>query len=108
VSQFYHPEPDLEAIRLARWGASFGCDSLCQQNRSLWADLWKSRVKVSGDTDDQRLLDAAFFYLHSSLHDTTGTGMPLFWLSQFRQYFGHSFWDTESCWLPSAHNADRP
>ena len=96
VSQFYHPEPDLEAIRLSRWGESFGFDLLRQQNRDAWADLWKSRIRIFGDTDDQQLLDAAFFYLHSSLHPSTKTGMPPFGLSQFEHYYGHSFWDTET------------
>jgi protein-glucosylgalactosylhydroxylysine glucosidase len=101
VSQFYHPEPDLEAIRLANWGSSLGFDLLRQQNRQAWAELWKSRIQISGDTDDQRLLDAAFFYLHSSLHRSNQTGMPPFGLSQFAHYYGHSFWDTESwCLLP--------
>jgi protein-glucosylgalactosylhydroxylysine glucosidase len=101
VSQFYHPEPDLEAIRLASWGTGLGFDLLRQQNRQAWAELWKSRIKISGDTDDQRLLDAAFFYLHSSLHRSNQTGMPPFGLSQFAHYYGHSFWDTESwCLLP--------
>ena len=96
VSQFYQPEPDLEAIRLALWGAGLGFDVLRARNREIWGDLWKSRVKVSGDTDDQRLLDAAFFYLHSSVHPSTETGMAPFGLSQSEHYYGHSFWDTET------------
>jgi protein-glucosylgalactosylhydroxylysine glucosidase len=101
VSHFYHSEPDLQAIRLASWGGGLGFELLRQQNRQAWAELWKSRIKISGDTDDQRLLDAAFFYLHSSLHRSNKTGMPPFGLSQFAHYYGHSFWDTESwCLLP--------
>lgn len=96
ASQLYHAEPDLEAIRLARWGSSIGFDVLRTQNRQVWSDLWKSRVRISGDTDNQRMLDAAFFYLHSSVHPSNQTGMPPFGLSQFAYYFGHSFWDTES------------
>src|SRR5260370_17926570 len=96
VSDLYHPEPDLEAIRLASWGSLLGFETLREQNRSSWAELWKSRVRVSGDTDAQRVLDAAFFYLHSSLHASTRTGMPPFGLSQFAYYYGHSFWATET------------
>jgi trehalose/maltose hydrolase-like predicted phosphorylase len=96
VSELYHPEPALEAIRLASWGRLLGFERLREQNRSAWAELWKSRVKVSGDTDAQRVLDASFFYLHSSLHSSIRTGMPPFGLSQFRHYYGHSFWDTET------------
>ncbi len=96
VSSLYHPEPAPEAIRLASWGSLVGWETLRQQNRSAWAELWKSRVKVIGDPDAQRMLDAAFFYLHSSLHSSTLTGMPPFGLSQFSYYYGHSFWDTET------------
>ncbi len=96
VSELYHPEPPMEAIRLASWGNLLGFERLRSDNRAAWADLWKSRVKVIGDADAQRVLDAAFFYLHSSLHASTRTGMPPFGLSQFAYYYGHSFWDTES------------
>jgi protein-glucosylgalactosylhydroxylysine glucosidase len=96
VSEIYHPEPALEAIRMASWGATLGFDDLRDANRDSWNDLWQSRVKIIGDTDAQRVVDCAFFYLHSSVHASTLTGMPPFGLSQATYYFGHSFWDTES------------
>jgi protein-glucosylgalactosylhydroxylysine glucosidase len=96
VSELYHPEPPLEAIRLAGWGAMLGFDELRNANRAAWSKLWQSRVKITGDTDAQRVVDCAFFYLHSSVHPSTLTGMPPFGLSQYAYYFGHSFWDTES------------
>jgi len=96
ISDLYHPEPALEAIRLAEWGAMLGFEYLRKKNREDWNDLWQSRIRITGDTAAQRVLDAAFFYLHSSLHPSTRTGMPPFGLSQFAYYYGHSFWDTES------------
>jgi protein-glucosylgalactosylhydroxylysine glucosidase len=96
ISDLYHPEPPLEAIRLAEWGGMLGIEDLRKQNHADWSELWQSRVKVTGETDAQRVLDAAFFYLHSSLHSSTRTGMPPFGLSQFSYYYGHSFWDTET------------
>jgi len=96
VSSLYHPEPALEAIRLAEWGAMLEFDYLRDKNRDDWNDLWQSRLKVTADNDAQRVLDAAFFYLHSSLHRSTRTGMPPFGLSQHDYYYGHSFWDTET------------
>jgi protein-glucosylgalactosylhydroxylysine glucosidase len=96
ISDFYHPEPPLEAIRLAEWGAMLGFEYLRNKNHDEWDELWYSRVKVTGDTGAQRVLDAAFFYLQSSLHRSTRTGMPPFGLSQFAYYYGHSFWDTET------------
>jgi trehalose/maltose hydrolase-like predicted phosphorylase len=96
VSDFYQPAPEQEAIRQAKRGAMLGIDLLRSQNRDLWSDLWRSRVKVYGDADSQRVLDSAFFYLHSSLHAANKNGMAPFGLSQFDYYYGHSFWDTES------------
>jgi protein-glucosylgalactosylhydroxylysine glucosidase len=96
VSKFYHPEPYLESIRMASWGAVLGFDLLRSQNRDRWTELWKSRVKVTGDPQSQKVLDSSFFYLHSSLNPSDQTGMPPFGLSQTRAYYGHSFWDTES------------
>src|SRR5256885_1190852 len=96
ISEHYHPEPPLEASRLANWGRQLGFETLRSENRAAWAELWKSRVKVIGDSDAQRALDAAFFYIQSSVHASTRTGMPPFGLSQFSNYYGHSFWDTET------------
>jgi protein-glucosylgalactosylhydroxylysine glucosidase len=96
VSSFYHREPDLEAIRLVNWGYQSGLESLMAANRDAWDDLWRSRVIVTGDPDDQRALDCAFFYLHSSNHPSNLNGMAPFGLSSSRYYLGHSFWDTET------------
>ncbi len=96
VSSFYHPDPGLQAIRMANWGLLTGWTKLWHDNRSLWDDLWLSRVSIDGPAADQRALDAAFFYLHSSLHPSNLNGMPPYGLSQSEHYFGHSFWDTET------------
>lgn len=96
ISDFYHPEPELEAIRLASWGATLGFDVLRAENRDRWEELWKSRVRLTGPADDQKVLDSSFFYLHSSLNPSDMTGMPPYGLSQTRAYNGHSFWDTET------------
>jgi len=96
VADFYQLAPEQEAIRQAKWGAMLGMELLRARNRESWNDLWKSRVKVYGDADSQRVLDSAFFYLHSSLHASNKNGMAPFGLSEFAYYYGHSFWDTES------------
>ena len=96
VSSYYHPSPELQAIRMASWGRMLGFERLREQNRAEWHSLWKARVRIDGDTDSQRSLDAAFFYLHSSVHPANKNGMPPFGLSQTEQYYGHSFWDTET------------
>lgn len=96
VSDIYHPEPHLEAIRLVRWAEMLGFDDLRDQNREAWAELWKSRIKVTGcSRDDQRALDVAFYYLQSSIHSSSRTGCPPFGLTQSLNYSGHNFWDMD-------------
>ncbi len=96
LSQLYHPAPELQAIRMMRWGENVGFDALREQNREAWRDLWRARIKVYGDNAAQRALDAAFFYLHSSVHRSGMTGMSPYGLSDPMSYYGHSFWDTET------------
>jgi len=96
VSQFYHPAPEMQAYRMAKWGEALGFETLRHDNRNKWKDLWQSRVKVYGDQEAQRVLDAAFFYLFSSVHESNKNGMSPFGLSHFQDYGGHSFWDTET------------
>jgi trehalose/maltose hydrolase-like predicted phosphorylase len=95
VSSFYHNEPDLEAVRLVKWGLQLGTQYLEDRNSREWEELWKSRVLVD-NTDDQKALDAAFFYLQSSNHRSNLNGMAPYGLSSSRYYLGHSFWDTET------------
>jgi len=95
VSETYHPEPHLQAKRMMGWASMLGFDSLRERNRVAWSELWKSRIKVSGDSDAQKALDVAFFYLHSSVHSSCITGVPPFGMSRVRGYFGHVFWDMD-------------
>jgi trehalose/maltose hydrolase-like predicted phosphorylase len=95
VSQPYSPDPHLEAIRLARWGEMLGFETLRSDNRDAWKALWKSRIRIDGNTDDQRGIDAAFYYYHSSIHPSTLSGIPPFGLAQHDRYFGHVFWDMD-------------
>jgi protein-glucosylgalactosylhydroxylysine glucosidase len=106
VTSAYHPEPDLEAIRIASWGEMLGFDELRAENARAWRELWKSRVVVDGDDEAQRALDAAFFYLHSSSHAALTTGVPPFGASQWSDYSGHVFWDMDSWILPAVLPAD--
>jgi trehalose/maltose hydrolase-like predicted phosphorylase len=100
VSEAYHPEPELQAIRLARWGELLGFERLRSENRRVWSDLWRSRVKIYGDDDSQKVIDTAFYYLVSSVHSSCRTGVPPFGLSRFNAYAGHVFWDMDTWDLP--------
>jgi trehalose/maltose hydrolase-like predicted phosphorylase len=98
VSETYHPEPQLQAQRMAGWANMLGFEQLRERNKNVWDELWKSRIKVYGDPDAQRALDVAFFYIHSSAHASNITGIPPFGFSRAAAYFGHVFWDMDQ-WI---------
>jgi trehalose/maltose hydrolase-like predicted phosphorylase len=51
--------------------------------------------------EDQRVLDLAFFYLHSSTHSSTRAGSPCYTLSQWSPLSGHIFWDMDIWQMPA-------
>lgn len=110
VSEFYHPEPDLQAKRAAGWAKMVGFDTLREQNRKAWQELWKGRIKITGDAEAQTVIDSAFFYVMSSASPFCMTGIGPYCLSSM-DFAGHSFWDTDH-WvfhaiLPIAPSAAR-
>jgi trehalose/maltose hydrolase-like predicted phosphorylase len=103
VAEVYHPDPDLQAIRLARWGKLLGFDELRRQNQQIWAELWKSRIEIDGSADDQRALDAAFFYLHANSHPDSRLAVPPYGFSQYDVNFqGHILWDMDTFMFTAA------
>ena len=101
VTSLYHPEPVLESCRILNWAKSLGFDKVRRQNRDAWAEIWKSRVKVTGDEAAQKYLDCCLYYMMSSVHASGRTSMAPFGLSQAKNYFGHVFWDTDTYTTPA-------
>jgi len=101
VTSLYHPEPDLDSCRMVNWAASLGFDRLRRENRQDWEEIWKSRVKVTGDAVAQDYLDGCLYYLFSSAHPACRTSIPPFGLSQSLNYYGHVFWDTDVYMMPA-------
>ena len=96
VSDLYHPQPHLECIRLVRWAEMVGYDDLQAENRKIWNELWKSRIKVTGASPfEQQALDVAFYYLQSNIHASSKLGFPPFGMTQSWAYYGHNFWDMD-------------
>ncbi len=96
VPGIMHQEPHWQAVRmlgLAKW---HGFDKVRDDNRKAWQELWKGRIKILGADDNwQDIVDAAFFYLHSTIHSSTPCSIAPFGLGH-DSYSGHVFWDTES------------
>jgi hypothetical protein len=87
-------------------------DEILSYHASRWNDVWlNGHIEVHGDDELQRQINAAFYYILSSLP-------PLFTRSEHKQFYGlspgslsrggllgedyggHSFWDTETWMYP--------
>lgn len=95
-----HARPDEEAVRRVADGKRRGFDALRQRNREAWQDLWRGRVVVHGASrEHQALIDAAFFYLNSSVHPASPSATSIFGLASwhdYHYYFGHVMWDIDA------------
>jgi trehalose/maltose hydrolase-like predicted phosphorylase len=104
LSDLTHAQPHLQAVRLAYLAADRGFDSLRAENREAWAALWRSRIIIDADDPQwQRLADACFSYLHSSIHPLSPCSTGLFGLGTWPGYHcfrGHIFWDIETFAYP--------
>jgi trehalose/maltose hydrolase-like predicted phosphorylase len=102
VSDQYHPDPVAAAVRQAHYGLFQTFDVLRANNRAVWNDTWRSRVVALGPgvrTQDQAALDAAVFYLTSSVHSGGVNGLPIGGHSCL-EYGDRMFWDADTWMLP--------
>jgi trehalose/maltose hydrolase-like predicted phosphorylase len=105
VPNLLHEQPDHQAARLAAKAKSDGFDKLRRQNRAIWDELWKGRIRVVGASERwQTLTDAAFFYLNSSVHSSSPASTSIFGLAtwhDYHYYYGHVMWDIEAFAAPA-------
>lgn len=99
-----HARPDEEAARRLWRSRQEGFDGLRRQNREVWADLWKGRIVLRGAPErHQALVDAAFFYLNSSVHPASPSATSIFGLAtwhDYHYYYGHVMWDVDAFCIP--------
>ena len=100
-----HGQPDRAATRMvARAVECGGLVALREDNRRVWADIWKGRpVLIGADTKWQALVDAAYFYLHTSTHSSSIASTHIFGLAEWKDYhyyYGHVMWDVENFAVP--------
>lgn len=104
VPSCYHHEPDWQATRLTYLGKERGFEVLREENRAAWAELWKGRVCLLGAEQRwQAMADAAFFYLHTSIHHSSPSSTTPFGLARwlnYHYYYGHVMWDLETFVVP--------
>ncbi len=99
-----HTSPDQQAVRMAWLGDDLGFDRLRRENREAWVDLWRGRIHLVGaDRRWQALADAAFYYLHASVHPSSPSSTAPFGLASwytYHYYYGHIMWDLETFTIP--------
>lgn len=96
-----HSEPHWQANRQVATALWWGFDGLRERNRAAWAELWRGCPRIAGAGRQwQDCVDAAFFYLHSSVHPSSPCSVAPFGLSRNDAYGGHVFWDTETFMFP--------
>jgi protein-glucosylgalactosylhydroxylysine glucosidase len=104
VPSSYHHEPDWQATRLVYLAKERGFDTIRQENRMVWEELWKGRVLLLGaEARWQAMADAAFFYLHTSIHPSSPSSTTPFGLAMwpnYNYYYGHIMWDLETFVVP--------
>ncbi|GAA5187800.1 hypothetical protein GCM10023322_36940 [Rugosimonospora acidiphila] len=104
VPDSLHSQPHMQAARLvdeARWR---GFDNLRHDNRVAWERLWRGRIRLEGaPTRWQAIIDAAFYYLQSSVHASSPSATSVFGLAywpNYHYYRGHLMWDLETFAVP--------
>jgi trehalose/maltose hydrolase-like predicted phosphorylase len=104
VGDATHDQPDLQAVRLAYSARERGFDRLREENRRRWEELWRGRVNLVGAPARwQAMADAAFFYLHTSVHPSSPASTSIFGLSywpNYHYYRGHVMWDIDVFCVP--------
>jgi trehalose/maltose hydrolase-like predicted phosphorylase len=99
-----HHQPDQHAARLAAKARLDGFEAIREENKAIWAELWKSRIVLVGaEKRWQALADAAFFYLNSSVHASSPASTSIFGLAtwhDYHYYYGHVMWDIEAFAVP--------
>ena len=99
-----HVQPDLQAVRMVHAGQIRGFDELRQDNRNEWDEMWRGRVVLAGAPSRwQRLTDAAYFYLHTSVHMCSPSSTSIFGMAywpNYNYYRGHVMWDVDTFVLP--------
>ncbi len=104
VPSVNHAQPDMQAVRQLALARKRGFDAIRAENKAIWTELWKGRIRLVGaEPRWQALADAAFFYLISSTHVGSPASTSIFGLAtwhDYHYYYGHVMWDIETFIVP--------
>jgi trehalose/maltose hydrolase-like predicted phosphorylase len=99
-----HNHPDQQAARMAAKARVDGFDTIRAENKTIWREIWKGRILLSGAEERwQALTDAAMYYLNCSVHASSPASTSIFGLAtwhDYHYYYGHVMWDIEAFVVP--------
>jgi trehalose/maltose hydrolase-like predicted phosphorylase len=86
-------------LALARAARTEGFDVLLDAHKAAWASLWKSDIRIDGDSNAQRVVHSDLYYLLANATPDTAWAMGACGLTT--GYVGHIFWDSDSWIFPA-------
>src|SRR5580693_49491 len=86
-------------LALAMAARSAGFDTLLEQHRSAWAELWRSDIAIDGDAQAQTVVHSDLYYLLAT--STADTRWPMGACGLTPGYTGHAFWDSDTWIFPA-------
>lgn len=92
-------DPYNEAERQVIYAVHKGTETLVNEHRRLWKELWQGDIRIEGDDEAQRAVRFALFNLYSSCREESRLSIPPMGLSS-QGYNGHVFWDSELWMFP--------
>ena len=92
VPSHLHPEPEWQAARLLGAAHNHGFAGLRKRDRSLWADIVRTRPRLHGaPSATQTLIDVTHHLVHAHVHQAVPLGLAGYGLGGTPLYGGHIF-----------------
>jgi trehalose/maltose hydrolase-like predicted phosphorylase len=86
-------------LALAREARKTGFDTLLDEQRVAWRDLWRSDITIDGDARAQTAVHSDLYYLLAT--STADTHWPMAACGLTPGYTGHAFWDGDTWIFPA-------
>jgi trehalose/maltose hydrolase-like predicted phosphorylase len=86
-------------LALARQARKAGFDTLLDEHRVVWRDLWRSDIAIDGDARAQAAVHSDLYYLLAT--STPDTHWPMGACGLTPGYTGHAFWDSDTWLFPA-------
>jgi protein-glucosylgalactosylhydroxylysine glucosidase len=86
-------------LALAAAARSAGFETLLDQHRAAWHELWRSDIAIDGDEQAQTVVHSDLYYLLAT--STADTRWPMGACGLTPGYTGHAFWDSDTWIFPA-------